>query len=164
MKNKQYVSNFRTPENLPPMMMPFQDTIIIDAPGWGQETAVLAAAVKGLTENGARIEDPNIQLSVHVYPNGWNQGLNHNLQESDLDDLASTGRPGIIGEFGYAPAGGVNWQGVVSKAKSLGWPVLGWAWNGDGTGMNMVQPAWSSDPSSGNFSPSDYFDVIYSLL
>lgn len=125
---------------------------------------MLAAAVKGQTENGARINDGNIQLSVHVYPNGWNQALNHNLQESDLDDLASAGRPCIIGEFGYDPAGPVNWQGVVNKAKSLGWPVLGWSWNGDGGGMNMVQPSWAADAGAGSFSTSPYFNVVYDLL
>ncbi len=87
----------------------YSGTIIIDCSGWGQETHVAAQAILGTA--GTRISDTHIIPSVHVYPNGWNQALNHNLQNSDLDDLASAGRGGIIGEFGYSPAGGVNCAG-----------------------------------------------------
>ncbi len=141
----------------------YSGTIIIDCSGWGQETHIAAQAILGSA--GTKISDTKIIPSVHVYPNGWNQALNHNLQNSDLDDLASAGRGGIIGEFGYAPAGGVNWQGVVTYARSTkGWTVLGWAWNGDGSGMNMVTPTWSSDPTATTFTASSYFSIVYSLL
>jgi len=101
---------------------------------------------------------------AYYFLSGWNQGLNHNLQASDLDDLASAGRPCIIGEFGNESAGPVDWQGVVNKAKSLGWPVIGWSWNGDGGNMNMVQPSWAENANGNSFSPSGYFDVVYNLL
>ena len=136
--------------------------IIIDCPGYGQETATTAAAVKGY--NSTRINDTNIILSVHVYPNGYNQGKNHYLQNADLDDLASAGRPCLIGEFGYAPSGPVNWQGVVNYAKGKGWTVLGWAWNGDGGGMNMVNPSWASNAGATSFTLSSYFSQVYNLL
>lgn len=136
--------------------------IIIDCSGYGQETAVAASAVKGF--NSTRLTDTNIILSVHIYPNGFNQALNHNLQRSDLDDLASAGRPCLIGEFGNTPAGPVFWQDLVSYGKGKGWTVLGWAWNGDGTGMNMVSPAWSSNGAATSFTLSSYFSQVYDLL
>jgi hypothetical protein len=136
--------------------------IIIDCAGYGQETATAAAAVKGT--GGTRINDTNIILSVHVYPNGYNQAKNRSLQNADLDDLASAGRPCIIGEFGNSPAGSVNWQGVVTYAKSKGWTVLGWAWNGDGGSMNMVSPSWASNAAATSFTLSPYFSQVYNLL
>ncbi len=136
--------------------------IIIDCAGYGQETATAAGAVKG--SNGTRINDTNIILSVHVYPNGYNQGKGHNLQNIDLDDLASAGRPCIIGEFGNTPAGPVNWQGVVNYGKGKGWSVLGWCWNGDGGGMNMVNPSWASNGGATSFTLSAYFSQVYDLL
>lgn len=140
----------------------YSGPIIIDCPGYGQETATAAAAAKGY--NSTAISDNNIILSVHVYPNGYNQAKGHNLQNADLDDLASAGRPCLVGEFGYSPSGPVNWQGVVNYAKSKGWTVLAWAWNGDGNGMNMVSPAWSDNGSATSFTLSSYFNQAYPLL
>lgn len=136
--------------------------IIIDIPGYGQETATAAAAAKGY--NSTKISDTNIVLSVHIYPNGYNQGKNHDLQRADLDDLASAGRPCLVGEFGYAPAGPVNWQDLVGYAKGKGWTVLAWAWNGDGGSMNMVSPAWAANGGATSFTLSAYFNQAYSLL
>lgn len=140
----------------------YSGPIIIDCPGWGQETAIAAAAVKGT--NGTKIIDTNIILSVHIYPNGWNQAKNHNLQNADLDDLASAGRKCIVGEFGNAPSGSVDWSGMVTYAKSKGWPVIGWSWNGDGGTMNMVTPGWSTNAQASSFNTNAYFDIIYALL
>ncbi len=136
--------------------------IIIDCPGWGQETHTAAQAVTGA--NGTKINDTNIILSVHIYPNGWNQALNHTLQTSDLDDLASAGRPCIVGEFGNSPSGACDWSGMVDHAEALGWTVLGWAWNGDGGSMNMVSPSWASNATASSFTTSSYFSTIYNKL
>lgn len=136
--------------------------IIIDCPGYGQETATAAAAAKGY--NSTKISDGNVMLSVHIYPNGYNQGKAHNLQRADLDDLGSAGRPCLVGEFGNTPAGPVYWQDLVSYASSKGWTVLGWAWNGDGIGMNMASPAWSSNGGATSFTLSPYFSQVYDLL
>ncbi len=140
----------------------YSGPIILDIPGYGQETATAAAAVKGT--GGTKINDTNIILSAHVYPNGYNQGKGHTLQNSDLDDLASAGRPCLIGEFGNSPSGPANWSGIVSYAKSKGWTVLGWAWNGDGGSMNMVSPSWASNGAATSFTLSSYFSQVYNLL
>ncbi len=136
--------------------------IIIDIPGYGQETATASAAVKGT--GGTKINDTKIILSTHIYPNGYNQGKGHTLQNADLDDLASAGRPCIVGEFGNSPSGPANWSGMVSYAKSKGWTVLGWSWNGDGGSMNMVTPSWASNATATSFGKSGYFNTIYNLL
>ena len=125
-------------------------------------SSVAADAVKGL--KGAAIQDPKIILSVHVYAAAWNRARGRALNKADLDDLASAGRPCIIGEFGPGGSGKADWAGIVAHAKKKGWPVLGWAWNGDGGGMNMVAPSWSSEPHAAAFAPSAYFDTIYSRL
>jgi mannan endo-1,4-beta-mannosidase len=140
----------------------YKGPIILDCPGYGQETSVAADAVKGT--NGTKITDTAVILSAHIYPNGYNQAKNHAFQQSDLDDLASAGRACIVGEFGSMPAGSVDWSGMVSYAKTKKWAVLGWSWNGDGGGMNMVTPAWTATANAASYSPSSYFTVIYSLL
>jgi mannan endo-1,4-beta-mannosidase len=140
----------------------YSGPIILDCPGYGQETTIAANAAMGA--NGTGLTDTNLILSAHIYPNGYNQALNHTFQQSDLDVLASAGRPCLIGEFGNSPAGSVDWSGMVTYAKSKNWAVLGWSWNGDGGTMNMVSPAWDSVANAGSYSESSYFTIIYTLL
>lgn len=142
----------------------YSGRIIIDIPGWGQETAVASSAVKGYNTGGVKINDTNIALSAHIYPGAWNQALNHWVQTSDLDDLASAGRPCLLGEFGSGGSGGCDWSGVVDHAKSLGWTVIGWAWNGDGGSMNMVTPSWAQNATATSFSQSSYWSTVYNKL
>ena len=47
----------------------YSGPIIIDCPGYGQETATTAAAVKGY--NSTPIYDTNIVLAMHVYPDAF---------------------------------------------------------------------------------------------
>lgn len=92
------------------------------------------------SNGGVKISDSNIVPSLHIYPPAWDQAKNRVLQTSDIDDLASAGRSLIIGEFGSLPSGSTDWASIVKYAKSKGYTVLGWAWNGDGAyGMNMVR-------------------------
>ena len=133
----------------------YQGAIIIDIPGWGQETHTAAEA-------SPKIQDMNVMLSAHIYPAGWNNG--HPLESGDMDELASTGRGCIVGEFGTVGDGSTDVTAVVGRAKQLGFPVLGWAWNGDGGEMNMCSPAWSEDAQADSYVESDYFRDIMSLL
>ena len=136
--------------------------IIIDIPGWGQETYTAYQAVK---TSSPKIIDTNIILSAHIYPNGWNQGRNHHIQAADLDDITNSGRRGIIGEFGNGITGTADWSAIVDRAKAKGWPVLGWCWNGDGGSMNMADPSWAAGGSTASsFSKSTYFPIIYNKL
>ena len=147
--------------------------IIIDCPGWGQGIAQASSAALGTTTNGIKLNDKKIILSAHIYPNGYNMAKKRWLQKEDLDDLEKSKLPCIIGEFGnYAKGNGqCNWLDVVNYAKSKGWDVLGWAWNGDNadelnqTGpMNMVTPAWIADSTATKRTTSAYFDLIYEII
>jgi len=137
--------------------------VIIDIPGWGQETTIAAAAIKGI--GSVKISDKNIVLSAHIYPKGWNQIKGRFLERSDIEELNSTERPCIIGEFGgLVESGPVDVVDLVTYAKSLGWSAIGWTWNGDGGELNMVTPSWATEPYPSSLSPSSYFNRIYDLL
>jgi hypothetical protein len=140
----------------------YSGAIIIDASGWGQETAIAAAAAKGT--NGTKINDGNYILSAHIYPGSWNQAKGRYVNKSDIDDMASSGRPCMIGEFGNSGGSGADWSGIVDYARGKGWTVLAWAWNGDGGSMNMVTPSWASNGGATSFSLSSYFNTAYSKL
>ncbi|MBO9201953.1 MULTISPECIES: glycoside hydrolase family protein [Niastella] len=140
----------------------YSGAIIIDLSGWGQETAIAAAAAKGT--NGTKITDGNYILSAHIYPGSWNGGKGRYVNTSDIDDLASSGRPCMIGEFGNSGGSGADWSAIVDKARSKGWTVLAWCWNGDGGSMNMVTPSWATNGSATSFSLSSYFSVAYAKL
>jgi len=140
----------------------YSGNIVIDIPGWGQETITATDAVKGT--NGTKISDTNITLSTHVYPGAWNQGANSWLTSSQVTTmLSSSGRTCIVGEFGTG-SGSADWSGIVTAASNAGMNVMGWAWNGDGNDLNMVTPAWVSNPTATSFSKSSYFSTIYDKL
>ena len=144
----------------------YSGNIIIDCPGYGQETTTVAQAILGTAVGGVKINDTNIILSAHIYKNGYNQVKGRGVNTSDIDDLVSTSRACIIGEFGNEPTNGsVDWSGIVSYAKTKGFKVLGWCWNGDGGTMNMVSPTWYTNPNPSSFNISTpYFNTIYDLL
>ena len=88
---------------------------------------------------GTKITDANIIPSLHIYPGAWNQNQQRVMTVADIDTLASAKRSLIIGEFGEVGSGNTDWKGIVKYAKSNGYTVLAWAWNGDGSSAtNMV--------------------------
>lgn len=136
----------------------YSGSVIIDIPGWGQESKTAAQA-------SSMLKDSRIILSAHIYPGGWNNGHNNWVQPSDMDELKSTGRPCIVGEYGTRGSGSCNVVECVKRAKSLGFQsVLAWAWNGDGGDMNMVSPSWSQSPRASKYSPTSYFWEVIGLL
>jgi len=135
----------------------YSGPIICDIPGWGQETHTAADASPDIT-------DDDIIFSVHIYTNGWNGKAGHNLCEADLDYLEDAGRPCMVGEFGNGGGGSVDWSALVDHARGKGWSVIGWSWNGDGGGMNMIDPYWGDNCSATSYTKSSYFDIIYDKL
>jgi len=131
--------------------------IIADIPGWGQETHTAAQA-------SPKLKDPKITFSAHVYPGSWNGAMNRYMKASDLDELKDTGRSTIVGEFGTAGDGGADVTSIVNHAKSLGFAVLAWAWNGDGGNMNMASPSWATNPRASSYKESSYFSSVMNLL
>lgn len=144
----------------------YSGSIIIDIPGWGQETATAACAVKGCTSGQTKINDTKIILSAHVYPGAYNQAKGRYLNNSDMDDLASSGRACMLGEFGSIGGSGADWSGIVDYAKSKGWTIIGWAWAGDGIGMNMISPQFQpfTSGSPKTYTKSSYFNTVYNKL
>lgn len=138
----------------------YKGPIIIDIPGYGQETYTAYQACKTSTPT---ITDTSIILSTHIYPPSYNQGRSHTFQKSDLDDLTNTGRACIVGEFGNG-TGSCDWSGCVDYAKAKKWTVLAWCWNGDGNSLNMVSPAWVVNSTANSFSTSSYFTTVYPKL
>lgn len=157
--SNSYASAYNTAISLTRQV--YSGNIIIDIPGWGQETHTAALAVKGT--NGTKINDTNITLSTHLYPGDWNQALNHWVQTSDLFEMGGVGRNCMVGEFGTG-SGGSDWSGLVDTARNSGWSVLGWAWNGDGNSLNMVTPSWAQNATASSFSKSGYFNTVYNKL
>jgi hypothetical protein len=135
----------------------YSGQLIVDIPGWGQEYNTAAAA-------SPQMPDTKLTFSAHVYPQSWNSGNNRYVQPSDLDTLKATGRPCVVGEFGTVGTGGTDVTAVISHAKELGFPVLAWAWNGDGGEMNMVTPAWFDAPTASSYKESDYFYTVIGML
>lgn len=135
----------------------YSGPIICDIPGWGQETHTAADA-------SPSIVDDDIIFSVHIYTNGWNGKAGHPLCAADLDYLETAGRPCMVGEFGSGGGGSVDWSALVDHARGKGWSVIGWCWNGDGGGMNMISPYWGSNCNATSYTKSAYFDTIYDKL
>lgn len=133
--------------------------VIIDIPGWGQETQTASAS-------SSLIDDRNVVFSAHIYSQGWNEAAGHSLEPDDMDVLASSNRPFIVGEFGVEKNDyPVNVTAVVNRAKEVGaLAVMAWAWNGDGNDLNMVSPPWYDNPTSDRYSVSSYFEANIALL
>lgn len=144
----------------------YSGPLILDIPGWGQETNTAIDASPLLL-------DDDIVFSAHIYPQSYNQVAGHYVTSSDVKDLLLlTGRPCIIGEFGgitsyefRTDSNACDVEAVVQAAKDVGYKaVYGWAWNGDGGDMNMVRPSWTENPTSSQYVETDYFWPILELL
>jgi hypothetical protein len=138
----------------------YSGPIVVDIPGWGQETLTALNAYKS---SSPVITDGNLIVSTHIYPGNWNQARNHVYQTSDMNDLSAIGRTVIIGEFGTG-AGSCDWSGCVDFGKAKGWSALAWSWNGDGGVLNMVSPSWASNATATSFSTNSYFSTVYPKL
>jgi mannan endo-1,4-beta-mannosidase len=137
----------------------YSGPVICDIPGWGQSTHIAADA-------SPLINDNNITFSAHIYSDGWNQQTGNWLQTTDLDYLGNANRPVVIGEFGSERSGGADWSALIDHAKSKGWSILGWAWNGDDSPapMNMISPYWGDNCNATSYTKTSYFDTIYDKL
>jgi mannan endo-1,4-beta-mannosidase len=142
------------------MRQVYDGPIICDIPGWGQETHTAADA-------SPSIVDDNIIFSIHIYPGAWNSRTGTYMVNSDLDYLENSGRPCMVGEFGSETDdlnADADWSALVDHARGKGWSVIGWSWNGDGGGMNMISPYWGADCNTTSYIESSYFDTIYNKL
>jgi len=135
----------------------YSSALIIDAPGFGQATRIAADAYPYLL-------DTDIIYSVHIYTNAFNILEERWLSQEDLSYLDATGAPCMVGEFCDTSAGGADWCSIIDHCYENGWPLIGWAWNGDGKDMNMIEPHWRDDPQAESFRPTEFMDVIIDKL
>ena len=131
--------------------------LIVDVPGYGQATKIAADAYP-------LIEDKKIIYSVHIYTSAVNVEEQRWLSSKDLSDLDATGAPCMIGEFSDDSLGGADWCGLIDLCYQAGWPLFGWAWNGDGRGMNMIEPHWDDEPLASTYTATELMEVITDKL
>ena len=115
----------------------FVTTLVVDAPGWGQN-------IQPILEGGDELieADPlhNILFSIHMY-GSWNNA-------KDVTDKLTAAKekqlPLIVGEFGYNYSDGRNNLGckvdhriVLKTCRNLGYGFMPWSWTG-----NNQENAW----------------------
>ena len=144
-------------EIIPIIREVYDGPLIVDVPGFGQATKIAADAF-------ALFEDDQLIFSVHIYAGAFNVEKNRWLNESDLSYLAETGATCMVGEFCDAGRGGADWCSLVDYCYQNDWPLFGWAWNGDGGIMNMIEPHWRDQPFAASFNPTPLMDRIVSKL
>ena len=70
----------------------------------------------------------------------------------------------MVGEFCDAAIGGADWCSLIDSCYASGWPLFGWAWNGDGGEMNMIEPHWDDQPLARSYNATDFMDVVTDKL
>jgi len=135
----------------------YSGPLIVDVPGFGQATKIAADAYP-------LFDDQDIIYSVHIYTNAFNIEENRWLTHDDLAYLDATGADCMVGEFCDDSTGGADWCTIIDNCYVSGWPLFGWAWNGDGKNMNMVEPHWRDEPLANTFYPTEVMKVITDKL
>jgi len=144
-------------EAIPIIREVYEGPLIVDVPGFGQATDIAAAAFP-------YFQDQQIIFSVHIYTNAFNTQENRWLNEADLANLSAVGAQCMVGEFCDASRGGADWCGLVDYCYQNDWAIFGWAWNGDGGNMNMIEPHWRNQPLATSFRPTPFMDRITARL
>ena len=115
----------------------YTTTLVVDAPGWGQNIQPILKKGRELIE-----WDPlhNILFSVHMY-GSWNnpKDITEKLETAKKQDL-----PMIVGEFGYNYDNGHNnlhckadHRHILATCHRLGYGFMPWSWTG-----NNHENAW----------------------
>jgi mannan endo-1,4-beta-mannosidase len=115
----------------------YKTTLVIDAPGWGQDINAIQQYGKELLEY-----DPlhNLLFSVHMY-HSWNDPLKIDKELQKTYDLSL---PLVVGEFGYNFDNGhnnlkckVDHTIILKKCHELHYGYIPWMWTG-----NNKENAW----------------------
>lgn len=135
----------------------YDNQLIVDVPGFGQATKIAADAYMYFTNQ-------NIVYSIHIYTSAFNIEQRRWLTHEDLAYLDATGADCMVGEFCDNATGGADWCSIIDECYVNGWPLFGWAWNGDGHGMNMIEPHWRDEPLSETFKPTEFMKIVTDKL
>lgn len=102
-------------------------TLVIDANGWGQESATVLRDGQALLDS-----DPerNLLFSVHMYQSfGSDSAITAALQGA-----VDQGLPLIVGEFGFqhgTPVTQIPYETILSECARLGLGYIPWSWKGN---------------------------------
>lgn len=123
----------------------YQSTIVIDAPGWGQNSEPILSYAQELIEFDSL---HNLLFSIHMY-GSWN---NEAKIEKDLKEANHLSIPIIVGEFGYNYNKGdnnlnckVNHQKILQVCTDLDIGYLAWSWTGNNEENKWLDLAENSD-------------------
>jgi mannan endo-1,4-beta-mannosidase len=107
----------------------FQHTLMVDAPGWGQDPN------RTMLYNAASIEaaDPmhNTIFSVHMY----GVYASGSTVDSYISSFYNTGLPFLVGEFGSTQPGSSSSDAadqIMADTQSRGIGYMAWSWSGNG--------------------------------
>ncbi len=106
-------------------------TLVIDAPGWGQNLQPILEFGKDVLEYD---QEKNILFSVHMY-GSWNDS---NKIDQELQKAYDLSLPLIVGEFGYNYNDGGNnlkckadHTAILRKCQELSYGYMPWSWAGN---------------------------------
>jgi mannan endo-1,4-beta-mannosidase len=123
----------------------YESTIVIDAPGWGQNSAPVLKYGQELIDF-----DPlhNLLFSIHMY-GSWND---KSKIQNDLLLASQKSIPIIVGEFGYNFNDGdnnlkckVNHQQILKTCNELNIGYLAWSWTGNNEENSWLDLVANSD-------------------
>lgn len=112
-------------------------TIVVDAPGWGQNIQPIIDYGNELLEY-----DPenNLLFDIHMY-GSWNDST---MIKTKLKEAYQKNLPLVVGEFGYNYDSGnnnlscaVNHRTIIRTCQELGYGYMPWSWTG-----NNKENAW----------------------
>lgn len=123
----------------------YKTTIVIDAPGWGQDIYPIFDHAKELTDYDP---EKNLLFSVHMYFS-WNDPKKI---ESELKRAHENKIPLIVGEFGYSYNDGknnlktvVDHTVILQTCSELNMGYLPWSWTGNSGGNEWLDLAETDD-------------------
>ncbi|MBR8534055.1 cellulase family glycosylhydrolase [Carboxylicivirga sediminis] len=109
----------------------YTSTIVIDAPGWGQNIQPIIDYGQQLVEFDSQ---HNLLFSIHMY-GSWND---ENVIERKLNEVSAADLPLVVGEFGYCFNSGdnnlgckVNHREIMQCCEDLDMGYLAWSWTGN---------------------------------
>ncbi len=123
----------------------YTSTLVIDAPGWGQNSTPVLQYGNELMEF-----DPahNLLFSVHMY-RSWNE---EEKIRNDLEKAVEKALPVIVGEFGYNYQNGnnnlsckVNPEAVMQVCHELNIGYLAWSWTGNNSENQWLDMVENTD-------------------
>ena len=129
-----------------------KNSIMVDAPGWGQFGQAIVDKGKDVLEADP---DKNIIFSVHMYGTaGGSQGKIKNVLKGATDK----GLYIIVGEFGYKHSDGdVDEEYIMEYCTQNNLGYLGWSWKGNSGGVEYLDLALEWD---GSRLSSDWGEVL----